>query len=90
MSNDNPYSIMFPIGTRVKIASLSVLQEFKLNWHYHHKLTDQQLGDHDRVTKVTKTGLYHGGDIVYELQDIPGYWHDVCLRACGENDTQDS
>ena len=29
---------------------------------------------------------YHGGDVMYELADVPGIWHEVCLQAIPAGD----
>ena len=30
-----------------------------------------------------RVGYYHGGDVLYELEGVPGVWHEVCLRKAG-------
>lgn len=75
-----PYKEAFPAGTTVRIADRNFLEEFKKTWKYHHKLEDEQLDYADRVAMVKKVGFYHGGDPVYELADIPGFWLEQCLR----------
>ena len=30
-----------------------------------------------------RVGFYHGGDALYELEGVPGVWHEVCLRKAG-------
>jgi hypothetical protein len=32
---------------------------------------------------VAAIGYYHGGDVLYTLNDIPGIWHEQCLRGDG-------
>jgi hypothetical protein len=76
-----PYNADFPVGSRVRIASREDLEEFSKTWKYHHPLMPEQLQYHDRVAKVDKASAYHGGDELYELENIPGIWHEQCLRA---------
>ena len=50
-------------------------------WTFHHKLEPEQLAYAEAVAVVEKVGFYHGGDVLYNLKDIPGIWHEQCLRA---------
>ena len=74
-----PYNEQFPVGTRVQIAPQGRLDEFKRTWHYHQPLTVEQLAFADRPAIVRAVGFYHGGDVLYELEGIPGMWHEQCL-----------
>jgi hypothetical protein len=71
----------FPTGSKVRIADATVLEEFKRTWQYHHKLKNEQLPYAGQAAKVEKVSFYHGGDVLYELQGIPGIWHERCLSA---------
>jgi len=79
-----PYKIEFPKGTRVRIASRPELELFQGEWHLHNPLQPEQLEFADRVCTVARTGIYHGGDELYSLDDIPGIWHECCLHAVDE------
>jgi hypothetical protein len=35
-----------------------------------------------RTARVRSVSFYHGGDELYELEDIPGIWHEENLSAC--------
>lgn len=48
-------------------------------WPYHHQLQGEQLAYADSVTTVRAVSFYHGGDVLYELDAVPGTWHEVCL-----------
>lgn len=74
-----PYNEQFPVGTRVQIAPQERLDEFKRSWRYHHPLTAEQLAFAGQPAVVRKVGFYHGGDVLYELEGIPGMWHEQCL-----------
>jgi hypothetical protein len=77
---DTPYHEKFPAGTSVRIADLLTLEEFHRTWKYHNKLQEQQLGYYDQIAAVKQVGFYHGGDALYELEGVPGVWHECCLR----------
>ena len=79
-----PYNIEFPEGTRVRVASRAELERFQREWHLHDPLQPEQLDFADRVSTVSRIGFYHGGDELYWFDDIPGTWHECCLRAAGE------
>jgi hypothetical protein len=78
-----PYNAEYPAGSRVRIASRSVLEEFMGSWAHHNKLQPQQLDHADQVARVESVGFYHGGDELYQLQGIPGIWHEQCLHDAG-------
>lgn len=71
----------YPVGSMVKIASPDVLQRFmRPDWQYHHPLQAEQLHLADAMARVTDVGYYHGGDVLYVLSILPGYyWHEECL-----------
>ena len=35
-----------------------------------------------RGTTVQEVSFYHGGDVLYTLDGIPGIWHEQCLAGC--------
>ncbi len=77
-----PYNADFPVGSAVRIAGQEVLKGFQRpQWVYHHPLDAAQLEQAGRVTKVLEVGYYHGGDEMYELEGIPGLWHEACLEV---------
>jgi hypothetical protein len=49
-------------------------------WKYHHNLRPAQLAYAERKVRVKRIAAYHGGDMVYTLEDIPGLWLEQCLR----------
>jgi hypothetical protein len=74
------YSEMFPAGSRVQICGRAELEYFEREWKLHNPLQVEQLGFADRISIVESVGFYHGGDALYQLRDVPGIWHEVCLR----------
>jgi len=79
-----PYNAEFPVGSTVKIATRAFLEEFARTWAYHHKLQPEQIDYHDQVGRVERASVYHGGDELYELEGIPGIWHEQCLATVNE------
>lgn len=73
------YKELYPKGSRVRIASRDFLERFMRSWKYHHPLQPEQLVFADQEATVASVGMYHGGDQVYVLQDIPGSWNEECL-----------
>lgn len=75
------YNAEFPVGTRVRIVDAEQLAEFLRDWKYHHPLQSDQVKYGGQVTQVTNVMFYHGGDELYELLNVPGLWHEICLSA---------
>ena len=76
-----PYHAEFPAGTTVKIADRACLEDFFKSWKFHHKLEIYQLEYANSIATVKSVGFYHGGDELYELKNVPGTWHEQCLKA---------
>ena len=75
-----PYQNRFSEGRQVRIVARPALDEFKSTWKFHHPLVDEQLHFAGKLSTIAKFGFYHGGDVIYELQGIPGTWHEACLE----------
>ena len=75
------YREEFPKGSTVRIADLPALERFRAEWKFHHPLTAEQLHYAGRQATVDTVGYYHGGDVLYTLQGVPGIWHEGCLLA---------
>jgi hypothetical protein len=81
MTAEGIYDSAFARGTSVRVAERAFLERFMAEWNYHHKLQPEQLAYADAVAVVEKVGFYHGGDVLYNLKDVPGIWQERCLRA---------
>jgi hypothetical protein len=79
MAPEGIYKSAFVQGARVRVAERALLERFMKEWKYHHKLQPEQLTYADAVAVVEKVCFYHGGDVLYNLKDIPGIWHEQCL-----------
>lgn len=75
-----PYEEAFPKGTAVRVADRAALEEFARVWKFHHPLEPRQLEYADAAAVVSWVGFYHGGDVLYVLDGLPGTWHEQCLR----------
>jgi hypothetical protein len=75
------YKEEFPVGSAVKIVDTIELEEFARSWKYHHPLQREQMDFAGKTTKVEGVAFYHGGDALYRLLGLPGYWHEQCLAA---------
>ena len=74
------YHSAFNAGEHMTVADLDTLRAFQQSWEWHHPLSDEQLafaGQNDRIKSVS---YYHGGTTLYEFANIPGFWHESCLR----------
>ncbi|MGH9572666.1 MAG: hypothetical protein ACRD40_03940 [Candidatus Acidiferrales bacterium] len=71
----------FDVGTQVRIADRAFLEAFLEAGQYHNELEPEQLEFADRVATVRSVNFFHGGDEIYQLEGIPGVWHEECLRA---------
>jgi hypothetical protein len=81
LERGQPYRARYPKGTSIKVASRLELEQFRQTWRYHHKLEAEQLSYADCTARVMSTSYYHGGDVLYQLENIPGTWHECCLKA---------
>jgi hypothetical protein len=75
-----PYQERFPIGREVQIKNRDYLERFRLSWRLHHPLQLEQIDCARRITVVKKVSSYHGGEVLYELEHLPGIWHESCLE----------
>jgi hypothetical protein len=75
-----PYREAYAEGTKVRVADRAALDDFHRTWKLHHPLTPRQLEYADCVANVTDVHRYHGGDVLYTLEGVPGTWHECCLR----------
>ena len=80
-----PYKADFPVGTTVRIAGRDTLARFQRPvYAYHHPVEAGQLQYAGRISTVIDASFYHGGDELYQLEGIPGYWHEECLEQFRE------
>ena len=74
------YEERYRWATMVRIVPRDRLEEFARTWRFHHPLTPEQLGYGGRVAAVKSVSFYHGGDVLYELGNVPGFWHEQLLE----------
>ena len=75
------YKELFPVGSSVRVTAPDRLDEFHRTWRFHHPLAGEQLAFAGRQAIVRRVSFYHGGDVLYELERVPGVWHEACLEA---------
>jgi hypothetical protein len=78
------YNELYPVGSTVRIIDLPRLEEFQRTWKWHHNVTSDQLAFAGRIAIVKDVGFYHGGDVFYNFEGIPGTWHEQCVDASWE------
>jgi hypothetical protein len=76
-----PYNEEFPVGSLVRVAGRDTLENFMRSWKLHNKLKPEQLEYAERTGKIESVGFYHGGDELYQIEGIPGIWHEQCLET---------
>jgi hypothetical protein len=54
-------------------------------WKLHHPLQSPQLQFAGQRVQVENAAVYHGGDELYQLKNVPVIWHEECLDADTEN-----
>ncbi len=75
------YEAKFPVGTAIRIAARTTLEGFlRPAWRFHHPLDPAQLDWAGKSAQVRWVGFYHGGDQLYELEGVPGIWHEHCIE----------
>jgi hypothetical protein len=78
------YQPAVKVGEHVRIVSRKSLEKFAKTWRHHNPLTSAQLAFAGQTARVRNVGIYHGGDVIYELEGIGGTWHEICLVATDE------
>jgi hypothetical protein len=76
-----PYQEQFPLGSRVRVKARPFLEQFQREWRYHHSDFRRSSRCRWGTDTIKGVGFYHGGDVLYELSQIPGTWHEVCLES---------
>ncbi len=79
MSTMPPYKELFPAGRRVRIRVRETLLDFQKTWMLHHPISDEMVSLAGTSAAVKSVGFYHGGDVLYVLENVPGTWHEGCL-----------
>ena len=85
-----PYEELFPVGSEVLIASAEELQTFRREWRLHNPLSVNQLAFANATAVVKSVGFYHGGEALYELDGVPGVWHEGLLRQRAISEVKDT
>jgi hypothetical protein len=73
------YPQKFTTGSIVRVAERHALERFRQTWNLHNPLLAEQLVFAGLSATIASVGFYHGGDVLYVLEGIPGVWHESCL-----------
>ena len=76
-----PYNAEYRPGSSVRVVERPLLEQFQREWRRHNPLLDAQLEFGGRIATVREVWYYHGGDELYQLEGLPGVWHEECLRS---------
>jgi hypothetical protein len=82
-TESTPYRERFSVGSSVRIKPADELENFKRNWKLHHPLSVEQIAYGGKTDSVLRVSFYHGGDVLHELNNAPGTWHEQLLEADG-------
>jgi hypothetical protein len=74
------YNAAYKAGSDVRIADIQFLRQFAEEWKLHNRLTPEMLEYAGQTRRVIEADFYFGGDVIYRLDGIQGYWHEACLR----------
>ncbi|MCJ2669649.1 MAG: hypothetical protein LN416_03955 [Candidatus Thermoplasmatota archaeon] len=74
------YHSTFREGEKVRIRDRDYLRRFQKEWKFHHNVTDSQIEYGGNLDIVKQCGYYHGGDVLIELKNAPGVWHEMLLE----------
>jgi hypothetical protein len=77
------YNARFPVGTKVQVKDEGLLRQFQDRSKLRHPISAEQIETAGQVDVVTNVGFYHGADVLYKLETLPGIWHEECLKAAG-------
>jgi len=71
----------FEAGDEVEIMDRVTLEQFRDYWKYVARPTEEQLRYAGLKTKIKIPTFYHGGYVLYELEDAPGVWLSPTIKA---------
>jgi hypothetical protein len=80
------YHASYQRGSYVRVADLGTLRGFAESWKLHHPLQPGMMAYAGECRRVIEADFYFGGDPIYRLEGIEGYWHEACLTACDCHD----
>lgn len=80
-----PYQEEFSVGSIVRVAERPVLENFLRAWKLHNKSKPEQLDYAGKTGKIKSVGFYHGGEELYQIEGMPGIWHECCLEGITGN-----
>jgi len=79
-AESNPQNAKFPLGSSVRIKSTGQLEAYSHNSRLRYPPSGNQIaygGGSDSVRRIT---FSIRGDVLYELETAPGFWHEELLE----------
>jgi hypothetical protein len=70
----------FETGEKIVIVDRETLEKFRNYWKFVARPSEEQLHYAGVKTKVTRPTFYHGGYVLYELDDAPGFWLSPTIK----------
>ncbi|HEX5275263.1 MAG TPA: hypothetical protein VFW34_08305 [Candidatus Rubrimentiphilum sp.] len=70
----------FQTGDKVVIVDRQTLERFRNYWKFVARPTEEQLQYAGVKTNVSRPAFYHGGYVLYELEDVPGSWLSPTIK----------
>jgi len=72
--------VKYTEGSSVRIRSREQLEAISRRPKSQIKIDAKQLAFAGQIAMVKWSGLFHGGGFVYQLDGVPGYWHEMVLE----------
>jgi hypothetical protein len=72
--------VKYTEGSSVRIRSREQLEDLARSRKNQVKIDSNQLAFAGQIAMVKWSGLFHGGGYVYQLDGVPGYWHELVLE----------
>jgi hypothetical protein len=78
--------VKYTEGSSVRIRSREQLEDLARRAKHQVKIGANQLAFAGQIAMVKWSGLYAGGGYVYQLDGVPGYWHEMVLEPVSGSD----
>jgi hypothetical protein len=72
--------VKYTEGSSVRIRSREQLEDLARRVKHQVKIDFNQLAFAGQIAMVKWSGLHGAGGYVYQLDGVPGYWHEIVLE----------
>ena len=69
----------FRAGEYVRLADAETLQKLQDEFGWHDMTPEDMASHAGAQARIRATSCYHGGTILYEFDEIPGYWLEPAI-----------